>query len=116
MLPSEFSAEESLFEANQRALKDYEQLVERIAALGQTLGNARRVRQPFFVPCAISPSVSVPCNGLVISLVRSRQRNASRRLLLDGRAQSSIQRTLPTSPVRDGMTGRAIKSGAVVDR
>ena len=36
--------EQALFAANKRALSDYESLVERIAALGRTLGTARDLK------------------------------------------------------------------------
>jgi PAS domain S-box-containing protein len=75
-------AEESLFEANQRALKDYEQLVERIAALGQTLGNARELKT-IFRALRDFAAVSVPCDGLVISLYDHDKETRSCRLLLD---------------------------------
>ena len=106
------SAEESLFEANQRALKDYEQLVERIAALGQTLGNAREL-ETIFRALRDFAVVSVPCNGLVISLV-DHDKQTRRAAYCWADDQEFDPKDIADSPVRDGMTGRAIKSGAVV--
>jgi PAS domain S-box-containing protein len=59
--------EEALQDANRRAITEYKSLVERIAALGQSLGHARdltlilRAVRDFSV-------ISVPCDGLVVSL------------------------------------------------
>lgn len=105
-------AEQALQEANERALTDYEQLVERIAALGQTLGNARdlsiifRALRDFAV-------VSVPCDGIVISLYE--QERGTRRpayCWVDNREFDP--QDLAEIPVKDGMTGRAIRSGSVI--
>jgi PAS domain S-box-containing protein len=105
-------AEESLQEANQRALKDYEQLVERIAALGQTLGNARELNT-IFRALRDFAVVSVPCDGLVISLYD--QEKETRHLAYCWTDQQEFDsKDVADIPVRDGMTGRAIKSGAVI--
>ena len=105
-------AEESLQEANERALRDYEQLVERIAALGQTLGNARDLTA-IFRALRDFAVVSVPCDGLAISLYD--QDNETRRVAYcwtDGKEFDP--KDVSDIPVRDGMTGRAIKSGSVL--
>lgn len=105
-------AEESLFEANQRALKDYEQLVERIASLGQTLGNAREL-ETIFRALRDFAVVSVPCDGLVISLYDS-DKETRRAAYCWTDEQEFDPKEVADVPVRDGMTSRAIKSGAVV--
>jgi PAS domain S-box-containing protein len=105
-------AEESLFEANQRALKDYEQLVERIAALGQTLGNARELKT-IFRALRDFAVVSVPCDGLVISLYDPKK-ETRRAAYCWTDEQEFDPKEVADVPVRDGMTGRAIKSGTVV--
>ncbi len=105
-------AEESLFEANQRALKDYEQLVERIAALGQTLGNARELKA-IFQALRDFAVVSVPCDGLLISFYdQNKETRRAAYCWTDG--QEFDPNEVADVPVRDGMTGRAIKSGTVV--
>jgi PAS domain S-box-containing protein len=105
-------AEQALQAANKRALTEYERLVERIAALGQTLGSARdltvifRALRDFAV-------VSVPCDGLVISLYE--EEKETRRPAYCWVDQKEFDpEDLVDIPVRDGMTGRAIKSGSVV--
>ena len=105
-------AEESLFEANQRALKDYEQLVERIAALGQTLGNARELKA-IFRSLRDFAAVSVPCDGLVISLY-DHDKETRRAAYCWADEREFDPKDVAEVPVSDGMTGRAIKSGTVV--
>jgi PAS domain S-box-containing protein len=105
-------AEESLFEANQRALKDYEQLVERIAALGQTLGNARELTT-IFRALRNFAAVSVPCDGLVISLYdHDKETRRAAYCWTDEREYDPKE--VAEVPVSDGMTGRAIRSGTVL--
>lgn len=61
------AAEEALREADQRALSEYERLLERVSLLSQALGTARellhifRALQEFAV-------VSAPCDGIFVSL------------------------------------------------
>ena len=104
--------EAALQEANERAIREYERLVERIAELGQTLGQARelgtilRSLREFTV-------VSVPCDGMMISLYEPEQN--VRRLAycwVDGAERETSD--LMDFPVGDGLTGRAIKSGSIV--
>jgi PAS domain S-box-containing protein len=105
-------SEQALVEANKRALADYESLVERIAALGRTLGTARELKI-IFRALRDFAVVSAPCEGLVISLYD--REKESRRIVYcwtDGEELDSSNGT--EVPVRDGMIGRAIKSGAVV--
>ena len=105
-------AEQSLQEANQRALRDYEQLVERIAGLGQTLGNARELTA-IFRALRDFAVVSAPCDGLVISLYD--ENRETRRVTYCWTDQKEYDpKDVTDIPVRDGLTGRAIKSGAVI--
>ncbi len=104
-------AANALSEANRRALADYERLVERIAVLGQSLGNARDLTA---VLRAIRDftQASVPCDGLVTSLYEPEK--GSRRAVycwIDG---AEVEPDQISFPVGNGMTGIAIKSGAIV--
>jgi signal transduction histidine kinase len=105
-------AANALQEANERALIDYKRLVERIATLGQTLGNAHELINVFRALRDFA-IVSVPCDGMVISLYEPV--TETRRL---GYCWADNKEFDPDSltgiPVRDGSTGRAIKSGSVV--
>lgn len=58
---------EALNEANQRALLEYERLLERIKALAQALGTARELTA-IFRGLREFTNVSVPCNGFFVSL------------------------------------------------
>jgi PAS domain S-box-containing protein len=60
-------AEETLRQADQRALSEYERLLERVAGLSQTLGTARDLLA-IFRGLREFTLVSVPCDGLFVSL------------------------------------------------
>ena len=67
-------AEEALYEtaealrvANERALLEYERLLERIKALAQALGTARELNDIYRALRQFT-NVSVPCNGFFVSL------------------------------------------------
>ncbi|MEP6911548.1 MAG: CHASE domain-containing protein [bacterium] len=60
-------AEEALRQADQRALSEYERLLERIAGLAQTLGTARDLLA-IFRGLREFTLLSVPCDGLFVSL------------------------------------------------
>jgi PAS domain S-box-containing protein len=60
-------AEEALRQADQRALSEYERLLERIARLAQTLGTSRELVAIFRGLREFTIS-SVPCDGLFVSL------------------------------------------------
>jgi PAS domain S-box-containing protein len=105
-------AEQTIQEASKRALIEYDQLVERIAALGQTLGNARDLNIIFRALREFAV-MSVPCDGLVISLYEPEKE--TRRVVYCWADEREVEpQDLADVPVRDGLTGRAIKSGTVV--
>ncbi|MEK6280663.1 MAG: CHASE domain-containing protein [Acidobacteriota bacterium] len=60
-------AEEALRQADQRALSEYERLLEKVAGLSQTLGTARDLGVIFWGLKEFM-LLSVPCNGLFVSL------------------------------------------------
>jgi len=60
-------AEEALREADQRALSEYERLLERISSLAQALGAARDLLTIFRALREFT-KVSVPCDGMFVSL------------------------------------------------
>lgn len=105
-------SEQALVEANKRALADYESLVERIAVLGRTLGTARELKIIFRALRDFAVA-AVPCDALVISLY---DRDKELRRIAYGWADDEeLESSYGTEvPVRDGIVGRAIKSGTVV--
>jgi PAS domain S-box-containing protein len=105
-------AAHALQEANERALTDYERLVERIATLGQTLGSAHELTT-IFRALRDFALVSVPSDSVVISLYEPGK--ATRRLCFCWADNKEYDLdNLPDLPVKEGPTGRAIKSGSVV--
>lgn len=60
-------AEEALRQADQRALSEYERLLEKVAKLAQTLGTARNLEVIFWALKEFA-LLSVPCDGLFVSL------------------------------------------------
>jgi PAS domain S-box-containing protein len=105
-------AEQALDEANKRALADYDRLVERMAVLGQSLSNARdlkailRAVRDFTI-------VSVPCDGMVITLYEAEK--ALRRGVYCWADGAEVETDdLLEFPVGDGMTGQALKTGLIL--
>lgn len=105
-------AEGALQEANKRALTDYERLVERIAAIGQTLGNARDLTL-IFRALRDFAAASVPCDELVISLYQPEKLTRKVVYCWTDNEELNLQDAIEL-PVEDGISGRAIKSGTVV--
>lgn len=61
------AAEEALREADQRALSEYERLLERVASLSQALGTARDLLA-IFHGLRNFAVISAPCDGIFVSL------------------------------------------------
>lgn len=61
------AAEEALREVDQRALSEYERLLERVSILSQALGTARELLQIFRALREFAV-VSAPCDGIFVSL------------------------------------------------
>ena len=105
-------AEHALQDANQRALTEYELLVERIAALGQTLGSARDLTVIFRALRDFAVA-SVPCDGIVISLYE-REKHSRRVVYCWTDNEELTNENAIEVPVGDGVAGRAISSGTVI--
>ena len=106
-------SEEALREADLRALSEYERLLERISSLGQALGTARdlvtifRALQQFTV-------VSVPCDGLFISLYDP-IRDERTACFAWGDGLELDTSDLPPMPVNDyGPNSRAVRTGKII--
>jgi PAS domain S-box-containing protein len=105
-------AERALQEANKRALTEYERLMERIAALARTLGNARDLTM-IFRALRDFAGASVPCDGLVVSLYE-REKQARRVVYCWTDNEELIVQNVIEVPVGEGVTGKAIRSGTVI--
>jgi PAS domain S-box-containing protein len=105
-------AEQALHDANKRALKEYERLIERIAVLGQTVGSARDLTTIFRALREFA-TASVPCDGLIITLY-DRDKRSRRAAYLWTDDKEFDPALLGEFAVKDGLTGRAIHSGSVI--
>jgi PAS domain S-box-containing protein len=105
--------EEALREADQRALSEYERLLERISGLAQALGTARELIVIFRALKAFT-NVSVPCNGFFVSLYDPIQDVRTACYAWGDNEEFDVS-TLPPMPVTsDGPNSRAVRTGQVV--
>jgi signal transduction histidine kinase/PAS domain-containing protein len=105
-------AEEAIEEAKQRAIIKYEQLLERISSLSQTLGTARHL-QTIFRALRDFAQVSAPCDSIIIFLYDSeRNERSAAYAWTDG--DELDMKEIPAVKVGDGPAGRAIASQAVL--
>jgi signal transduction histidine kinase/CheY-like chemotaxis protein len=104
---------EALRDANERALLEYERLLERIKALAQALGTARELNAIFRALREFT-NVSVPCNGFFVSLYDPIRdvRTACYGWADGGELDVS---NLPPMPVTTtGPNSRAVRTGEVI--
>jgi PAS domain S-box-containing protein len=106
-------AEEALRQADQRALSEYERLLEKVAKLAQTLGTARDLRAIF---CGLKEFtlLAVPCDGLFVSLYDP-VRDVRTAVYGWGDAEEIDTSALPPMPVNfTGPNSRAIRTNQVI--
>lgn len=106
-------SEKAINEANQRALSEYERLLERISGLSQVLGTARELNTIFHGLREFT-KVSVPCNGFFVSLYDS-IRDVRTACYGWGDGEEVDVSKLPPMPVTEsGPNSRAVRTGQVV--
>jgi PAS domain S-box-containing protein len=106
-------AEQAVREADQRALSEYERLLERISSLAQALGVARELIT-IFRALRDFTLVSVPCNGLFVSLYDP-VRDVRTACYVWGDGQEFDVSELPPMPVNaSGPNSRAVRTGQVI--
>jgi hypothetical protein len=106
-------AEEALRQADQRALSEYERLLERVAKLAQTLGTARDLSVIFFGLKEFT-ILSIPCDGLFVSLYDP-LRDVRTACYGWGDGQEIDTSELPPMPVNfTGPNSRAVRTNQVV--
>jgi PAS domain S-box-containing protein len=106
-------AEEALRQADQRALSEYERLLERIAGLAQSLGTAHGLDVIFSGLREFVVS-SVPCDGLFVSLYDP-LRNVRTACYGWGDGQEIDTSDLPPMPVTSsGPNSRAVRTNQVI--
>jgi signal transduction histidine kinase/CHASE1-domain containing sensor protein/ActR/RegA family two-component response regulator len=107
------ASETAINEANQRALRQYERLLERIAGLSQVLGTAREL-STIFRGLREFTHVSVPCNGFFVSLYDP-IRDVRTACYGWGDGEEVDVSQLPPMPVTErGPNSRAVRTGEVV--
>ena len=104
---------DALREADQRAILEYERLLERIKALAQALGTARELTAIFRALREFTNS-SVPCNGFFVSLYDPlRDVRTACHAWADGEELNVSE--LPPMPVTTlGPNSRAVRTGEVI--
>lgn len=106
-------AEAALRQADQRALLEYEKLLERISALAQALGTAREVNAIFRALREFT-NVSVPCDGFFVSLYDP-VRDVRTACYGWGDGCEVDVSQLPPMPVTSrGPNSRAVRTGEVI--
>jgi PAS domain S-box-containing protein len=106
-------AEEALRQADQRALSEYERLLEKVTGLAQTLGTARDLRA-IFRGLRDFTLLSVPCDGLFVSLYDP-IRDVRTACYGWGDLEEIDTSQLPPMPVNNiGPNSRAIRTNKVI--
>jgi signal transduction histidine kinase/CHASE1-domain containing sensor protein/ActR/RegA family two-component response regulator len=106
-------ASHALNEANQRALLEYERMLERIKGLAQTLGTARELTAVFRGLREFT-NVSVPCNGFFVSLYDPvRDVRTACYGWADG-DELDVSALPPMSVTTLGPNSRAVRTGEVI--
>jgi signal transduction histidine kinase/ActR/RegA family two-component response regulator len=104
---------EALRIANERALLEYERLLERIKALAQALGTAREL-QAIYRALRQFTNVSVPCNGFFVSLYDPiRDVRTACYGWADG-GELDVSELPPMAVTTTGPNSRAVRTGEVV--
>ena len=105
-------SEAALHEADQRAVKEYERLLNRIASLALALGRARDLTVVFRAVLEFALA-STPCDGLLISLYNADLEE--RRLAFVWSKDEEIDLSLlPAIPKMSGPQRRAVEMGEAV--
>jgi len=105
-------AETALIEANERAIREYTSLLQRLAKLGETVGVARDLNAVFSAVLEFTRA-SAPCAALIISLYE--EKSKSRKVVYcwhNGDVMDASE--IRDVPVGEGIAGKAIETGEVV--
>lgn len=105
-------ADETLRPADHHAIREYQRLLERLAALAQSLGSARDLNTVYRALCDFTIA-SAPCSGLLVTIYypEKQGRQSVYVWTADGEILPS---DVPLIPVGDGLAGRAIKTGEII--
>ncbi len=105
-------AEKDLIEANERAIREHERLLERVAQLAEVLGTARDLHTVYRALHNFA-QISAPCNGFFISLYDAKQN-----IRVPGFAGSDGDEfdvsDLPPMEMSDSPNSRAVTTGKII--
>lgn len=110
-ITSRKEAEVALQEANRRAIRQYEQLLQRLIKLAQAFGAAPDL-EAVYRALASFVETSAPCNGLFIALYDS-DTQLRTCVYAGGDTEEDVSQ-LPPMPLNDSPQSRAIMSGDAV--
>ncbi len=105
-------AEEALREAELLAINEYERLLDRIASLAQTFGAARDLTT-IFRALRDFADVSVPCNGIFVSLYDA-ERNLRTAVYVWSEGEEIEASSLPSLPMTDSPHSRAVATNKII--
>jgi len=104
---------QALRDANERALLEYERLLERIKSLAQALGTARELHAIFRALREFT-NVSIPCNGFFVSLYDPlRDVRTACYGWADGQ-ELDVSELPPMAVTTTGPNSRAVRTGEVI--
>ena len=106
-------SEEKLRAANDRAIVEYEGLLERIDALAQALGAAREL-PAIFRALRDFAIASIPCNGLFVSLYDPMHDVRTATYAWGDGIEQDVSQLPPMPITTDGPNSRAVRTGQVV--
>jgi PAS domain S-box-containing protein len=106
-------AEQELRAANERAIIEYEQLLERIAALAQALGASHELVYIYWALRDFSIA-SAPCNGLFVSLYDPLQDVRTAAYGWGDGVEFDVSALPPMPVTTDGPNSRAVRTAEVV--
>ena len=106
-------SEKAINEANQRALSEYERLLERISSLSMTLGTARELNT-IFRGLSEFTKVSVPCDGFFVSLYDPIRDVRTACYGWGDGVEVDVSQLPPMPVTARGPNSRAVRTGQVV--
>jgi PAS domain S-box-containing protein len=105
-------AEAALQEANQRAIREYERLLNRLASLAQALSSARDLTAIYRALCDFTIA-SAPCSGVVITIYHP-DKLAREAVYLWNAGEEVLPADVPLFPVGEGLAGQAIRTQRII--
>lgn len=106
-------AEEALREADQRALSEYERLLERMSGLAQALGTAREL-SVIFRGLREFTKASVPCDGFFVSLYDPIKDLRTACYAWGDEKEVDVSELPPMPVTSTGPNSRAVRTGQVI--